>query len=125
MDDVYWCIGPRICIAAALESSKVLLKRFPASIVHSADRADGADIIFRRSVDSDDSGSGSALSTEQNIDAKRSKKGLYPTQVPGQGARIFYPPRSVAYLQAICGANSEKIRGGTRPRAALVHEFPN
>jgi hypothetical protein len=53
------------------------------------DAADGADGIFERPADSDYSGAGSAFTTEGNVDVERPKKGLHPTQVPGEDARIW------------------------------------
>ena len=57
-----------------------------------ADAADGADGIFDRRAHPDYSLSGSAFTTEGNVDAERPKKCLRPTQVAGEGARIFGAP---------------------------------
>jgi hypothetical protein len=108
-----------------IELSNVLLKRFGSTIADPTDGTDGTDVIFRRSAYPDYSGSGSAFTTERNVNAKRPKKCLRPTQVPSQGARIFYPPGAVACLRAAFNANPQKIRGAARPRATLAHEFPN
>jgi hypothetical protein len=101
------------------------LKRFGSTIADPTDGTDGTDVIFRRSAYPDYSGSGSAFTTERNVNAKRPKKCLRPTQVRSQGARIFYPPGAVACLRAAFNANPQKIRGAARPRATLAHEFPN
>jgi hypothetical protein len=58
-----------------------------------ADAADGADGIFQRRAHPDHSTAGSAFTTEGNVDPERPKKSLRPTQVTGEGARIFGPSR--------------------------------
>src|SRR5271166_5048098 len=90
-----------------------------------ADAADGADGIFERRAHPDYSASGSAFTTEGNVDAESPKKCLRPTQVPGQGARIFGPAGPVACLPRAFNTNPQKIGGAARPGAALAHELPH
>ena len=88
-----------------------------------ADAADGADGIFERRAYPDYSASGSAFTTEGNVDAERPKKRLRATQVAGEGARIFGPADPVARLPGAFNTNPQKISGAPRPRAALAHEL--
>src|SRR5690242_16931865 len=81
--------------------------------------------MFHRSAYSDYSRSNSAFTTERNLDAKRAKKCLRPTQVPSQDAWIFYPPGALNCLRAAFDGDSQKIRGGPRPRVLLAHELPH
>jgi hypothetical protein len=92
-----------------------------------ADVADGADGIFQRRAYPDYSASGSAFTTEGNVDAERPKEALRPTQVAGEGAGILGPAGAVLRntLTAAFKANPQKIGGAPRPRAALAHEFPH
>jgi hypothetical protein len=73
--------------------------------------------------DPDDPISCSAFTIEVNLDAKRSKKRLCPTQVAGKDARIFGPASVVACPHGAL-ANPQKIGGAPRPGAALAHELP-
>jgi hypothetical protein len=87
--------------------------------------ADGADGIFERRAHPDYSASGSAFTTEGNVDAERPKKRLRPTQVAGEGAGIFGLAGAVASLTGAFNADPQKIGGATRPGAALAHELPH
>jgi hypothetical protein len=62
----------------------------------SADAADGADGISERLAQLDYPASGSAFTTEGNLDAERPKKCLRPAQVASEGAGIFGPVDVVA-----------------------------
>jgi hypothetical protein len=64
----------------------------------SADAADIADGIFARRANPDYSISGSAFTTEGNIDAERSKKCLRPAQVAAEDSRILGPTGIVRCL---------------------------
>jgi hypothetical protein len=48
--------------------------------------------MFHQSAYPDHSRSGSAFATERNVDPQRPKTCLRPTQMRGQGARIFRAP---------------------------------
>src|SRR6516225_6354368 len=74
--------------------------------------------------DPDDPISCSTFTIEGDLDAKRSKKRLRPTQVAGKDARIFGPASVVACPPGAL-ANPQKIGGAPRPGAALAHELPN
>ena len=63
-----------------------------------ADAADGADGIFERRAHPDYSISGSAFTTEGNVDAERSKKCLRPAQVASEDSRILGPTGVVSCL---------------------------
>jgi hypothetical protein len=57
-------------------------------IADSADRADG---IFESCAHPDDPASGSAFTTERNVDAQCPQERLRTTQPPGERARISWP----------------------------------
>ena len=66
-----------------------------------ADAADGADGIFDRRAHPDYSLSGSAFTTEDNIDAERTQDWLGPPQSAGERSRASWPstlasPRGIA-----------------------------
>ena len=69
--------------------------------------------------------SGSAFTTERNVDTERPKKRLRPTQVAGEGARIFGPADPVDSSRHFPRTNPQKIGGAPRPRGALAHELPH
>ena len=82
-------------------------------------------VIFERRAHPDYSASGSAFTTEGNLEAERAKKCLRPTQVAGEGARIFGPAGPVTCLPRAFNADPQKIGGAADPRAALAHELPH
>src|SRR5262245_48808982 len=92
-----------------------------------ADGADGADGTVRCRVHSDDPVSRAAFTTESNLDAQRPKRRLDATQTAGERAGIFGPahatPRNA--VTVAIGADTQKVGGATRPRAALCHDIPD
>ena len=89
------------------------------------DAADGADAIFERCAHPNESASGSTFTTEGNLDAERPKRCLHPTQVAGEGPRVFGPAGGAVCVPAAFNANPQKIGSASRPRAALAHEIPH
>jgi hypothetical protein len=76
---------------------------------------------------SGDSASGSAFTTERNLDTERPKKRLCATQVAGEDAGIFRPTGAVPRdtITVALNADPQKIGGGTRPGGAPAHELPH
>src|SRR5262245_6400762 len=74
----------------------------------------------------DYSASGSAFTTERNLDTERPKKRLCATQLAGEDAGIFRPTGAAARdtITAAFDADPQKIGGGARPGGATAHELP-
>src|SRR5439155_9018851 len=81
--------------------------------------------IFHGSTYPDYSGSGSAFTTERNVDAKRPKRCLRPTQVPGERAGASTPAGAKPGLADTFSAGPQKIGGASRPGAAFAHDLPH
>ena len=60
-------------------------------------------------------GSGSAFTTERNLDTERPKKRLYATQVAGEGAGIFRPTGAVLGIRSLLRSTLARRRSAALP----------